>query len=561
MLRNKGILLCIAVLLVALTLSAQTQDWLWVARGGGESVDFSKAMANDNNGNSYFAGYFSGTTQLGGTSLTATGGYDILIAKLDANGNWLWAKKAGGTGADWALGIALDANANVYLTGYFSDSATFGSSTLVSNGISDAFIAKMDTNGNWMWAKNAGGISSDYGYAIAVDSSANVYVTGCFLGSADFGGTTLQSLGNTDVFISKLNSAGDWLTTVQGGGVSYDYGYSIAVDDQFHVYLTGIFQGTTGFGTTSLSSVGGYDVFITKLDDSLNWLWAKRVGGSVSDWAYAIAVDSAHNIYLTGSFVGSITFGSQVINSTGNEDIYIAKMDTNSNWMWARKAGGTSVDYSYSLALDNTGNAYIGGYFTGSAAFGTFGVVSRGATDAFIAKINSSGEWLWAKRAGGTSVDKGSAVSTDINSNVYFTGTFYETASFVYTTVADSIMVTSGGAADVFVTKIGVPSALADETNIQQAPFSLGQNYPNPFNPTTSISFEVKDDRAFYNLSIYDLKGRKVTNLHSGLLTRGIHSLAWNGKDYNNNSVASGIYYYRLDNGNTYQTKKMVLMK
>ncbi|MDD4310039.1 MAG: T9SS type A sorting domain-containing protein, partial [Candidatus Cloacimonetes bacterium] len=105
------------------------------------------------------------------------------------------------------------------------------------------------------------------------------------------------------------------------------------------------------------------------------------------------------------------------------------------------------------------------------------------------------------------------------------------------------------------------PSSIDDPTNIQAVPFTLSQNYPNPFNPTTTISFDVRDEKAIYNLSIYDLKGRKVISLKQGMLSRGSHNVAWNGRDANNLEVASGVYFYRLDNGKDSISKKMILMK
>ncbi len=137
----------------------------------------------------------------------------------------------------------------------------------------------------WSWAERAGGSSNDYGYGIAVDSSGNAFVTGYFRGSsADFGSTTLNSSGASDVFVAKLDSSGNWLWAERAGGSSADYGSGIAVDSSGNAYVTGFFRSPSAdFGSTTLNSSGAYDVFVAKLDSSGNWLWAERAGGSSNE--------------------------------------------------------------------------------------------------------------------------------------------------------------------------------------------------------------------------------------------------------------------------------------
>ncbi len=136
---------------------------------------------------------------------------------MDSNGNWLWAKQAGGTSEEWGIGVAVDSNGNSYVTGFYQESATFGTITLTSSGGNDIFVAKLDSNGNWLWAKQAGGTSYDEGVSIAVDTNGNSYVTGDFSGSATFGTTTLTSSGEGDIFVAKMDISGNWLWAQQAG--------------------------------------------------------------------------------------------------------------------------------------------------------------------------------------------------------------------------------------------------------------------------------------------------------------------------------------------------------
>jgi hypothetical protein len=123
---------------------------------------------------------------------------------VDSGGNFLWAKRAGGVSSVRGQGIAVDSSGNAYVTGYFQGTAVFGATTLTSAGSNDIYMAKVDSGGNFLWAKRAGGTSYDVGQSIAVDSSGNAYVTGEFVGTAVFGATTLTSAGNSDVFIWKV---------------------------------------------------------------------------------------------------------------------------------------------------------------------------------------------------------------------------------------------------------------------------------------------------------------------------------------------------------------------
>jgi hypothetical protein len=184
---------------------------------------------------------------------------------VDSGGNFLWAKRAGGNWNDVGHGIALDSSGNAYVTGYFEDTAVFGATTLTSAGQPDTYIAKVDSGGNFLWAKRAGGTSSDIGNGIAVDSSGNAYITGYFWATAVFGATTLTSAGQSDTYIAKVDSGGNFLWAKRAGGISIDEGKSITVDSIGNAYVTGSFNGTAVFGATTLTSAGGYDVFIWKV--------------------------------------------------------------------------------------------------------------------------------------------------------------------------------------------------------------------------------------------------------------------------------------------------------
>jgi len=201
--------------------------------------------------------------------LTSSGGSDIFVAKLDINGNWLWAKQAGGTSGDSGNGIAVDANGNSYITGGFKESATFGTTTLTSSGYYDydIFVPKLDIDGNWLWAKQAGGTGDEGSNSIAVDANGNSYITSGFEESVNFGTTTLTSSGYLDIFVAKIDHNGNWLWAKQAGGAIDDCGYGIALDANGNSYVTGVFMESANFGTTTLTSSGDRDIFVAKLEE------------------------------------------------------------------------------------------------------------------------------------------------------------------------------------------------------------------------------------------------------------------------------------------------------
>jgi len=239
-------------------------SWQWTVRGGGTNNDMGQGVVVDASGNAFITGRIQGTVTFGSITLTSQGSYDVFVAKLDTNGAWQWAVRAGGTDDDEGWDVAVDASGNVFITGWLKGTVWFGGIMLVSQGNYDVFVAKLNTNGTWQWAVRAGGTELDEGWGVAVDASGNAYITGGFHGTATFGSTTLISEGSRDVFVAKLNTNGAWQWAVRAGGTDIDDGTGVAVDTDGNVYITGLFYGTATFGGTTLISYGVGDVFVSK---------------------------------------------------------------------------------------------------------------------------------------------------------------------------------------------------------------------------------------------------------------------------------------------------------
>ena len=196
--------LIIAGLSAGLSLASITVPW--ATQAGGTLDDIGRGVSTLADGSSIVTGFFSGTATFGSTTLTSAGGFDVFVAKVDASGAYAWATQAGGTSADVSYGVSTLADGSSIVTGEFNATATFGSTTLTSAGSADVFVAKVDASGAYVWATQAGGTSTDIGYGVSTLADGSSIVTGRFSGTATFGSTTLISAGGNDVFVAKLAS-------------------------------------------------------------------------------------------------------------------------------------------------------------------------------------------------------------------------------------------------------------------------------------------------------------------------------------------------------------------
>ncbi len=420
---------------------AQASNWQWAYQAGGSDSDQANRIYVDADNNCYVTGKFRGTTNFGSHVLTSNGWDDVFVAKLGQNGNWEWAKSAGsgpGTSSDIGNGITGDAAGNIYITGQFKGNVDFGSFPLFSNGEYDVFVAKIDSDGNWQWARSAGGPMGDAGRGIAVDDDSNVYVTGEFWDTVQFGTYSVTSSGASDMFVAKLNNYGQWEWAESAGGLGEVYGRGIAVDGSGNCYTTGLFYNTANFGTHSISSSGSSDVYVAKLGSDNTWQWAVDCGGSQTDYVERVSLDGIGNPYIVGSFKSVATFGYSYLSSLGDYDIFVAKLDQTGNWLWASQAGGVQKDYGYDISTDIAGNSYITGYFKDTAYFGSCNITSSGLYDVCVAKLGDDGTWLWAEDAGGTGWCEGHGIGLDNDENCCVTGFFQGTAYFGTNSVVSS---------------------------------------------------------------------------------------------------------------------------
>ncbi len=300
----------------------------------GEYTDIAMAtdLYRDISGNIYFTGDFSGTVDIGGIVLSSSSSMrDIFIVRIDPANNAVWAKSAGGASGDYSWGITVDRYGYTYITGYFAGTADFGSTQLVSAGGNDIFIAKLGPDGNFRWAKRAGGSGDDTSNGIIVDYFGRVYITGAFSNTADFGSTELTSSGERDIFISMLDNTGAFQWAERAGGSYDDISLDISVVSYGRAYITGYFNDTADFGINQLISEGGRDIFVSKVDAGGSFLWSIRAGGSGDDSSQGIDLSCSGDAYITGSFESAASFGEFDLVSEGNNDIFTARMSSSTD--------------------------------------------------------------------------------------------------------------------------------------------------------------------------------------------------------------------------------------
>ncbi|GAB3941026.1 hypothetical protein GCM10028805_03610 [Spirosoma harenae] len=434
----------------------------------------------DNAGNVYSTGSFTETVDFdpgpGTYSLTAAGGKDSYISKVDASGNFLWAKRIGGTGSDISYGITVDAAGNVYSTGSFTETVDFdpgpGTYSLTATGGKDSYISKLDASGNFLWAKQIGGAGYDEGYSIAVDGMGNVYTTGYFTETADFnpgpGINAFTTRGGTNGYISKLDGSGDFLWAKRIEGAGSNATCSIALDQVGNAYITGSFTETAyfpDFGALTLTASGAKDSYISKLDGSGNFLWVKQIGGTGDDAGCSIAVDGTGNVFTTGYFTETVDFdpgpGTYSFTSIRGASSYISKLDAAGNFLWAKHMAsqlGNLGSLGSSISVDASGNVYSTGFFQETADFdpgpALYNLTSAGGLDGYISKLDASGNFVWATSLGSTGYDEGMAIIAN-KQGVYITGVF--TGIVDFDSGPNPITLTSQSTQqDVFVSKLDV---------------------------------------------------------------------------------------------------------
>ncbi len=426
------------ILLFALIILKNSYGQFWAYNAGGTNVDEANSVTTDNNGNVYTTGYFGVSAQFSSTiSFISEGASDIFITKHNSSGELIWAKSAGGWGEDRGFSIKSDDTGNVYVTGFFYGTATFGSQTINSSGAQDVFLAKYDTNGNLLWVVKAGGVYADIANGVAVDNNGEITITGQFKESATFDSNTINSLidpstGNycINTFIAHYDNTGNFLWVKSGVCNKDSRGINLSNDNIGNLYIIGQFSDTITFDNIHNNTLNNA-IFIVKYDVAGNEIWFRKIGGSLNNIAYGITTDLNQNILITGEASGTVTFFNNTnyfLTNPYNYQAFVAKYNNNGNLIWAISDGSSSEVSSKAICNDVNGDIYITGIFKCKFSeyadvFGQGTFNSVGYNDIFVTKYNNSGQRLWMRNFGSNKEDYVSGIILN-NSTPLVVGSF-----------------------------------------------------------------------------------------------------------------------------------------
>lgn len=311
-------------------------DLLWAKKlGGGPKSDRGYGITNTADG-VYVTGNFQLTCVFNeNITITPKGLYDIFVAKYSLNGDFQWIRTAGGTANDEGWAISSDPAGNVYSTGYFTGTANFSGTNISSSGGADIFIAKYNSSGTLVWVTKAGGSGNDYGRGIAVDKLSRVFITGGFRSRCYFGTIRLTAASsNDDIFIASYNSSGGPIWARRAGGSYGDIGKAIAVDPSSNVTITGYFAGSATFGNTNISGVDGAEIYFASYDAAGNFKWVLKAtgvadatsSGGLPESGLSIAADRWNNVFASGCYRSSSTFGNTTLAAWDHTDVFTTKI-------------------------------------------------------------------------------------------------------------------------------------------------------------------------------------------------------------------------------------------
>lgn len=317
----------------------------WTKRLGDTSDDGAHSVAVDAMGNSYVVGRLSGPLRVGADSVAGAGRSDAFIAALAPDNTVRWARSYGGITADAANGVALDGTGNVYIAGTFTVSAELGMGMVASRGDTDVFVISLESEGGVRWVRSFGAEGADAAFGVAADASG-VYVTGSVRNTVDFGGGATTGTASPDPYVLALGRDGAFRWARRFAAVSprtgSGAGYGVAVGADGNVAVAGYFQGAPTFGTDLLVSAGNFDIFVVSLTSAGMQRWSRRYGGAAVDWAQGVTVDASSNVFVTGYYQTSADLGGGTLTAPSGTDGFIASYTSAGAHRWSRRFGGAT---------------------------------------------------------------------------------------------------------------------------------------------------------------------------------------------------------------------------
>lgn len=518
--KRKNRLIILLLLLINVNTYSQLPHFNWAKQVSSEIQV--NSMATDSVGNLYATGIFSGSPDFDPNSgvliLTDSGFGDIFISKTDPSGNLEWAKRIGGTSYDEGRSISIDLNGNCYVAGFFNlDSIDFdpGVNTFLMNSLTgeNSFVLKLDSNGNFIWAKQIESAFENYARSLTLDKQNNILVTGRFEGTADFDPSAnienLSAIANA-IYILKLDVNGNFIWAKQIETI-LTRSHSVATDQIGNVYLAGLLVETNDFDPSASvynltnTSTSGHSLFMLKLSPLGDFLWAKQIDNvDMLQNDRSLVVDSVGNSYYGGYIVSATDFdpniGVHTVIPTSSNDYFLLQIDNNGNFSWVNQLSDVE-----GITMDNKSNIYTCGNN--------------------IQKFNGSGFSQWSSQNSLSSI-----ISVTLEDDIYTSGNF--SGTFDFDPDSTTFNLTSGISGSTFVQKLS-PSILSGFNEINQIE-NIGIVFPNPSNGVFQIQGAEIGEYVLYN------------SLGSVVLSFFVENSQMSKVE---TSLPNGVYFFQKQNG------------
>jgi len=547
-------------------INLMAQNFQWAKKEGLWAYDYGYGIVTDQTGNVYIAGKYEKNAKFSGTTLPCEGNHDIYVAKYSPSGALIWIRTAGGYTGDYAWNITRDGN-YLYVVGEIQGTNALikfiGSPiTLTCKGSNDIFLAKYDLNGNLIWAKRAGDYDYDKAMGVSCDAAGNIYICGIFTNKAVFGGsTTIYGYGDKDIFVAKYDANGNFLWVKKAGGSGRDEAKSIKVDAAGNSYVCGMFKNTATFSSQTVTAPNGkWDMFLAKYSPSGSLLWLKTVGAAWDDVGWSVTMDNAGKIYVTGEFNATVNFGGTSLSTKGSSDVFVACYNSSGNVLWAKRAGGSQTDRARGIGCDGN-NLFITGQFGGTASFGSYKKTAVDNADIFMAGLNTSGQFTWAAAVGGPAdleedvgYESGIAICGETNGNVYATGALLNGGVF------GGIALSPYTRTDVFVTKIAIGSGKKSDEDSSSVALLAFNGEANGKNVNLAWTCSKENGNCDFTVE-RSWNGKDFETVGAVKPTDDIDGINYFFTDDSLLSMSEGEVYYRLkQTGGTFYSETLGLI-
>ncbi len=471
---------------------SHSQTFQMVRGFGGLGYDVGTDVEVDSQGNIFLAGFFSSDVWFGDVLLTTNGCSDLYLAKLNSEGVVLWASSFGGGICDYSVGLCIDDEDNVYLAGKFQISVELGEEVLNSDGEGDVFIAKFNDEGNDIWARKFGG-EGDESCGELKFHDDHLFMSGYYGEEAHYGDIIVEGEGFENCMLMKLNKEGEAIWIKTGGGLDSDQGRNFDFDQEHNIYLSGQFAETATFGNFQATAYSGDDVFICKYNEDGEEQWLKGFGGIYSDQSGELTVDRNGNIYFTGNVRGNILFGEDTVNFIG--DLTILKFDRDGNYLWNRQDECTWQGNWGQVVIDRDDQIFLSGKFSEEVIIdGDTLSGNSGYYKSLFAQMTEDGELIWYKHSLFGNCDTG-PMRLYNDSTLIMTGRYDGNVDF------DDIILDYFGPPDIYLATMSKNNPIEP---INENAFLV---YPNP----ACQSFTIKLENALpREISVYTTTGALV---------------------------------------------------